>query len=261
MAGAGSGRAAPEPFAAARRVQLLEALHRRGPSTVGDLAAEVGLHENSTREHLRVLVDAGYAARDAGVPAGRGRPRMRYRAVRPLPQPATSAPGAAAVAQAALARALLDGYGTAPQDVAESARRHGFRAGAALPNVVDMPDVPVRAADDDGEPQVRALGSHLERMGFEPRLAPDGSAYHLRRCPFLDLARARPDVVCQVHLGLAQAVLARAGGPVRAEAIVPFASPGVCVLRLAGTAAPGPVAPSARPGSLGPISTVEPVEN
>jgi predicted ArsR family transcriptional regulator len=256
MTGAEPGRAAPEPLAAARRVQLLDALLRRGPSTVGDLAVEVGLHENSTREHLRVLVDAGYAARDAGVPAGRGRPRMRYCAVRPLPPPvgavAPGAPAAAraeAVAHAALARALLDGYGTAPQDVRESARRHGFHAGAALPAV---PAAPPEGTGDDGGPQVRVLGAHLERMGFEPGLAHDGSAYLLRRCPILDLARARPDVVCQVHLGLAQSVLARAGGPVRAVEIVPFAAPGLCVLRLAGTV---------RPGSLGPITTVEPVEN
>ncbi|VTR78446.1 helix-turn-helix transcriptional regulator [Cellulomonas hominis] len=239
MPGAEPRHAPPEPLAAARRVQLLRALHRRGSSTVGELAVEVGLHENSTREHLRLLLDAGYVAREAGVPAGRGRPRMRYRAVRalpsqdpaPVPQEA-AARDAAAVAHGALARALLDGYGTAARDVAESARRHGFRAGAALPGGTPRAAAPGGAAG--AAAQVADLTAHLERLGFDPELRPGASAYHLRRCPFLDLARERPDVVCQVHLGLAQALLARTGGPVRAEGIEPFAAPGVCVLRLAG---------------------------
>lgn len=231
-----------------RRAQLLAELRRRGPSTTGELAAATGLHPNTTREHLRVLVDEGQVDARPGAPEGRGRPSTRYRAVREAPDEALVVRQAGVlVAQAALARALLDGYGVPAADAAESARRHGLRASADLtvPDLPGLPDLPDPAdgvpVPDPGGPsvasrQVEALAGHLDRMGFEPDLAgvADDGEVLLRACPFLDLARDRPDVVCSVHLGLAQGVLARAGGPVRATAVRPFAGPGYCVLALTG---------------------------
>ena len=221
------------PAAPDRRAQLLTVLRRRGPSTTAELAAETGLHPNTTREHLRVLVDSGHVEARTGAPAGRGRPSTRYRALRADPEASlVERQAGVLVAQAALARALLDGYGVPDPDAAESARRHGLRASA------DLPEPPGDEGAAGADAQLRALAEHLDRMGFEPdldRVAGTGEV-RLRACPFLDLARDRPDVVCRVHLGLAQGVLARTGGPVAADAVRPFAAPGLCVLRLTGLA-------------------------
>jgi predicted ArsR family transcriptional regulator len=40
------------------------------------VAEVVGLHQNTVRGHLDVLVDAGYAVRRAEAPRGPGRPRI-----------------------------------------------------------------------------------------------------------------------------------------------------------------------------------------
>jgi predicted ArsR family transcriptional regulator len=68
---------------------------------------------------------------------------------------------------------------------------------------------------------------HLEPEGDADRLE-----VHLHRCPFLDLAHERPEVVCSVHLGLARGVLAQEGGPLTAEWLEPFVEPQHCVLHL-----------------------------
>jgi predicted ArsR family transcriptional regulator len=212
---------------APRRAALLGLLQRRGPMTAGELAVAVGLHVNTAREHLRVLVEEGYAERDRGTPDGRGRPRMRYRAVpEPVAPAAVPAPERSGGVRDALVRALLDGYGVAGGDPAETARAHGRRAAAELP-----------APPGGPRDQLGALTAHLAGLGFDPVVTPGADAVVLRACPLLDLARERPDVVCALHLGLAQGVLARAAGPLRATAVRPFTSPGRCLLHLGGARA------------------------
>ena len=42
----------------------------------------------------------------------------------------------------------------------------------------------------------------LDEIGFQPELTPDGTAILLHHCPFHELARDRPEIVCNIHLGL-----------------------------------------------------------
>jgi predicted ArsR family transcriptional regulator len=224
-----SARSPAGPTRAPRRAELLGVLQQQGTATVAELASAAGLHANTVREHLRDLVAEGYVERSRGAPSGRGRPGMRYRAVvADAVSPRSDAPpDRAYVARTALTRALLDGYGHAAGDPGERARDHGRRAARSLPGP--------RTGSRD---QLAALTDHLAELGFDPVVTDDASAVLLRSCPLLDLARERPDVVCGVHLGLAQGVLDRTPGPVRATAVEPFAAPGRCVLRLAGTCVP-----------------------
>ena len=55
----------------------------------------------------------------------------------------------------------------------------------------------------------------------------------LTRCPLLEAAHKYPDVVCGVHLGLAQGALEEYGAASDGTDLVPFAEPGACRLRLA----------------------------
>ena len=54
----------------------------------------------------------------------------------------------------------------------------------------------------------------------------------LLACPFIDAARRNPDLVCSVHLGLAQGVLHQLRAPVTATALRPNLDGPACLLRL-----------------------------
>lgn len=64
------------------RVNLLRELQTRGPLTVRELASTMGLHHNTTREHLHKLIDAGLVDSEPMPSPGRGRPQLRYRSLR-----------------------------------------------------------------------------------------------------------------------------------------------------------------------------------
>lgn len=222
------------------RRDVLRLLVTDGAATVAALADRTGLHENTVRSHLDRLVRDGLAAREVEVRTVRGRPRHVYRAEvaggiadgsDPLaPGPARGLDEAAA--RAGLTRVLLAGYGAAEVDVVVAARDAGERM------LDTLPGAPRASGTGSRADQLRELTAHLDRLGFDPVPAegPDdadgGSVVQLWRCPFLDLARARPEVVCAVHLGLARGLLDRVAGPLRADRLVPFAGPRHCDLHL-----------------------------
>lgn len=205
------------------RAALLRALRRAAvPVTVQDLAAEVGLGVSTAREHLAALVDTGLVERTVENRHARGRPHTLYAA-------AVEPGDGERWVREHLSRVLLAGYG---RDLAAP----GSAATEAAVALAGTPPTAAGVAADEPaaarEGQLAALGAHFARLGYDPEVRPDGTAVRLRRCPVLDLARERADVVCAVHLGLARTVLARAGGPVTATGLTPFAGPGWCLLHL-----------------------------
>ncbi|MEV7971813.1 helix-turn-helix domain-containing protein [Cellulomonas sp. NPDC089187] len=198
-------------LAAPSRAAILRTLTAApAPLTVDEVAQAVGLHVNTAREHLDVLVGAGLVLRSTETRTTRGRPRRLYAAV------------VASDMRDELSRALLSGYGRALSEPGVAAEQAGQ----------DLVGDAVGDAVGDGGPeeQMAALWQHFASMGFDPEVTEEG--LRLRRCPIRELARERMDVVCGVHLGMARGLLRRIGGPVRAEALLPFAGPGYCVLRL-----------------------------
>lgn len=67
------------------RVNLLRELQTRGPQTIAQLAAATGLHQNTAREHLQLLIRAGYVRSEAIHRPAKGRPQLRYRAANKPP--------------------------------------------------------------------------------------------------------------------------------------------------------------------------------
>lgn len=246
-------------LAAASRVDLLHLLQRGGQHTVSELAQATGLHQNTTREHLARLVAEGFAVRFPEVRTVRGRPRMLYRAATPADaweDPAAMRRLEESIAQVALTRVLLEGYGRDLGPTAEAARSAG-RALAAPGGLLEPPPAPLgrgsgttaptsaaeavatdepateeARADRAAARQLDALEGHLDRLGFDPVRDDDALRVDLWRCPFVELARQRPEVVCSVHLGLASGVLAAVGGPVTAHRLRPFVGRSHCVLEL-----------------------------
>lgn len=183
-----------QALASRSRTALLDALRERpGPLGVDELAAAVGLHVNTTREHLDRLVAAGLVTRAPEHRTTRGRPRIMYRHREPV----------GARVREVIDEVLLAGYGqqmSAPSDVAEAAGRQ-----AAEVYIAEQP--PARATDPADA--VRILVLELDRLGFEPEV--DGDRIRLRHCPVEQLARARSEVVCAAHLGMTTAMVDRIG--------------------------------------------------
>ncbi|MET0433636.1 MAG: helix-turn-helix domain-containing protein [Cellulomonas sp.] len=230
------------------RTAILAVLRAEGAGlAVERVADRVGLHVNTTREHLEVLVAAGLASRTAEARATRGRPRTLYAARGP------AEPVGEPWLRDQLSRVLLAGYGRPIAEPGAEAERTAEGLAAELVALGPTPPTdPAPPADpapptepaDARDRQLAALREHFARLGFDPELR--AAEVRLRGCPVLDLAHERTEVVCGVHLGLARGVLARVGGPVQAAGIVPFAGPGYCVLRLAGVVpAPGPTSAAA----------------
>lgn len=216
------------------RVALLHALQQDGGWVgVDALARTLGLHRTTAREHLELLLDAGYVARSVEARSSRGRPRVLYRA-----REWREVPPAEAWFRDNLVAILLAGYGRPIRDRAAAAVAGGEeRARVATLVRDDRTSTPVAHAgpftDDEELRQLAVIEAHLEGLGFEPEVDPDEPQIHLRRCPFLDLATDHTDVVCSVHLGLARGVLAHQPGPLTADRLEPFVGPQHCILHLA----------------------------
>lgn len=212
------------------RVAILEVLRAHdGTMDVPALAERVGLHPNTVRTHLDQLVEAGLVESSVERRATPGRPRLLFRA--------TPVGGDPDGPYRLLAGILAAGMGEA-RSAAEAGRRWGRQVVADEPGAGD--DLPVD--------RLLAL---LSDVGFDPTLRPDAPAaddgapagtdappgtdvrvIELRRCPFHDLAREHPDIVCSVHLGLMQGALEQMQAPPAAVRLEPFVRPGVCAVRL-----------------------------
>ncbi|MBS1898573.1 MULTISPECIES: helix-turn-helix transcriptional regulator [unclassified Microbacterium] len=191
------------PISSYSRVRILHLVQARPHRTIGELCEATALHPNTVREHLQRLIEGGYVVPATEHRTTRGRPRVLYSA-------ATGAPEASSP--------------VAKQKADDAARR-----GDLLRRVLqtDPSGLGRRATY-----QLDALVEHLEESGFEPVVDEDRLTVELTPCPH---AAARPEhrpVLCQVHLGLMQGVLAQAGGPLVARCVRSAARPEECTVEL-----------------------------
>lgn len=181
---------------------------------VAGLAAATGLHVTTARFHLDVLERVGLIRRTVERAGRPGRPRQLYAVT------AAAEPGEG---HRQLAQALADVLASEPRAGPRWAERAGRRwAEQQVPT-------------EDGltwEEGTRRVGDLFERVGFAPRLVDDAAERHLEldACPFRDLARTYPQIVCTVHLGLLQGSLGRLGVATADVArLRPFVEPELCV--------------------------------
>ena len=205
------------------RVRILEILRTsEEPPDASQVAAAVGLHVNTVRSHLRVLVTAGLAAVHPEERHTRGRPRLVYDAVAEPEQPG------AQTGYRLLAEILASELESSGDDSAGRAQQAGETWGRFLVSR-RPPHVPSSAAED-----IDAVLDLLGEAGFDPMMDPEGAGATvlMQHCPFGEVADHYRKIVCAVHLGLIQGALDELGAHARADRLVPFVRPGVCAAHL-----------------------------
>ena len=163
------------------------------PVGVAELTDHFGLNHNAIRQHLAKLRDAGLVLEEQGPPSGPGRPPLRYR---PVPGAGEQWGGSSPFeALSLMLLELLRQEGT-PREV-------GRRTGRRL-----------AAEHGTGADAMEALDAIARRLGFEPRLQSTraGVDVVLERCPFVGPASAAPDIVCDLHRGIAEGIAEVASG-------------------------------------------------
>ena len=205
------------------RVCILETLRAsENPSDARALAAELGLHPNTVRGHLKVLAEAELVETVREGPARRGRPRILYRAAAELAEADDAA------AYRLLARILASSLLASGPDAARYAEQAGEAWGSYL---VGRPEPFAPLSREEALDRIVVL--HQE-FRFRPELRDGERAPQLliRGCPLSEVAKPYQGVVCRAHLGLIKGALAELRAGIEAERLEPFAAPGLCVAHL-----------------------------
>ena len=200
-----------------RRSAVLSVLRELGRAgSVEEIADALDVHPNTVRFHLRRLVQDGSAEQIADERGGRGRPRLLFR---------TAGDGGGRnylMLARMLAQTAADGGD------AGLAERTGHSWGRQL----------LAAAGARPSKRRVAVAAHLETVldsiGFAPRVEPDGAGLRvdLRHCPFLEVAREQPGLVCGMHQALIQGVLDGLDSGMQVENLKPFVAPNLCTARV-----------------------------
>ena len=197
QAGAGSSERALQEQARALGDPTRHAIFRHvvqssSPVSVGELTDRFELNHNAVRQHLAKLVAADLVVEERAAPSGRGRPRFLY-SVDPAAESRWGVTGPYERLTVLLTEVIRTGE--TPVDV-------GRRAGRRY------------AADHPERDPSAALVEVTAHGGFEPTLHQRGDEVEvlLHSCPFANAAVADPDIVCELHRGMAIGVAEHVGG-------------------------------------------------
>lgn len=222
--GAGVGDAL---LASPARRAIVEALQRYpraedeadpGGMTAAQLAELLGLHLTTVRFHADRLEAAGLVCSHFTTAFGVGRPRKVY---------AVTARAEATDQVGYLLRLLelmIESFssGASPDQAGEQWAAH------------HLPFSPAEPAKSPGAwlSKVGPVVDVLQDWGYAPELTTaDGGRtcrISLTRCPYLELARANPDVVCGIHRGVLVGALRQLGEVDVGVSIKPFVGPSLC---------------------------------
>lgn len=201
------------------RVGILDELRGAGkPLDVAELASRVGLHHNTVRSHLDVLMRAGLVSGETERRELPGRPRVVYRPSSPNNEEG----GDGFRLLAHILTSYLAGSAADPDAEAREAGRIWGRY---------LIERPAPFAKLSPRESLNRLTGLLSRLGFSPELddtVPDRRIL-LHHCPFEDLATTHPEVTCGVHLGLVRGALAEMGAPVEGTRLDRFVEPSLCI--------------------------------
>jgi predicted ArsR family transcriptional regulator len=182
-----------EALAQPTRARIFGALSERGAAaSTGELAELLGMHPNGVRRHLKRLHEAGLVEqrRQRG---RRGRPGDLW-LVAPGAEPGGDPPSGYAELARWLAAAIPAKAGRLRE-----VERAGWEIGRGL------------APEGSADP-VEGFRQAATALGFRPAISVHGNggfSCRLENCPYRGSARERPDVVCSLHRGITEGLLAR----------------------------------------------------
>ena len=196
------------------------------PMSILAIADELGVHPNTVRFHLDVLVGDGQVEQVAPGRRGPGRPPLMFQAVRQMDRGGTR--------HYRMLAEILSTALAAERNSADKALAAGRAWGLRMESPPD--------GDTGAEESIDRLVEMLDELGFAPERRADNGQQQigLRHCPFLELAETRTAVVCPIHLGLMQGAMETWGAAVTVDRLEAFVEPDLCVAHLgAGGAAEG----------------------
>ncbi len=202
------------------RFRLYRYLRLSGrPVSVREMAARLSLHPNTLRPHLRRLEEVGLVSREVRRGARVGRPQTLYSAVEPEPREGRDYRLLAEILAGALRdrRARERAQGLAREWGAYLVSRGAPKPGVRVPEGRTLAILQEALADAGFEPRFRRRGRAAVEITF-------------RDCPFRDLLEDHRELVCAVHGGLLEGMLAGLRPPLALEAFQPLVERSVCRL-------------------------------
>jgi predicted ArsR family transcriptional regulator len=175
------------------------------PVSTTEIAERLDLHPNTVRLHLEKMREAGLLEVSSDRHGSVGRPQHRWAAV-----PQAPSLGLEPAGFRLLAHMLAELAAAGPID-ATAVATVGRRRGQERITGRSAPSGPPTAAC------MQRVMDELADLGFEPTLeAVEGAVgrtpatISFAHCPFREIAVLYPDVVCQLHRGITEGILAGA---------------------------------------------------
>jgi predicted ArsR family transcriptional regulator len=187
------------------------------PVSVREMSRRLSLHPNTLRPHLRRLEEAGLISREIRKTASVGRPQTMY-SIRET----EGHEGRDYHLLAEMLCSIVRGQ-RALQQARELARQWGaylVAQGGPKPGV----KLPARR-------NLAVLQEAMAKAGFQPRFRREGQAaieITLRDCPFRELADDYRELVCTLHRGLLEGMVAGLNPVLSIKEFRPFAERGIC---------------------------------
>jgi predicted ArsR family transcriptional regulator len=180
--------------------------------TVRELSARLGLHVNTLRPHLRRLEDAGLVRSEAQRGPSVGRPQTVYAAI-----DREAREGRDYRLFADIVAGQVRGARQRDRAVASAREWGAYLVGRSAPRP---------GARSASGPNLAVLQEALAEAGFDPRFRRRGRDrvdITMRDCPFRDLLEEHRELVCALHRGLLEGMLAGSRPPLRLEGFEPLA--------------------------------------
>jgi predicted ArsR family transcriptional regulator len=177
----------------------LELARSSRPKTTADIAESLGLHPNTVRPHLDRMREVGLISVEVGGRGDVGRPQHRYSIAPDAPSMGLEPPTMPVLARMMLSMARrMNATVDDAEAVGHDEGRRRARAFERSPSTLE------------------ALVSDLDHLGFDPVVGDDArssgdAVIAFANCPFADIAREHPELVCGLHKGLVAGFVAEMG--------------------------------------------------
>ncbi|MEL6893886.1 MAG: helix-turn-helix domain-containing protein [Actinomycetota bacterium] len=177
----------------------LELARSARPLATADIATSLALHPNTVRPHLERMREAGLLELEVSGRGDVGRPQHRYSVAASAPSLGLEPPTIPVLARMVLSMARR--LEASADDAEAVGRDEGRRRAAPF---------------EDAPSTLEALVTDLDQLGFDPVVTdvdgdPDTASVAFAHCPFADLAREHPELVCGLHRGMVAGFVDRMG--------------------------------------------------